>query len=60
MNGSEALKSVAVIRDAFGSVREQFRDEQYVIDSIIAGLNIAIRTLGGEHGSELPQMPADE
>ena len=42
MSDREALKSVAVIRDAFESVREQFRDEQYVIDSIIAGLDIAI------------------
>lgn len=42
MSGREALHSVALIRDSFNSVREQFRDEQYVIDSIIAGLDIAI------------------
>ena len=47
MSDREALQAVAVIRDAFNSVREQFRDEQYVIDSIIAGLDIAIRTLDG-------------
>ena len=52
MNDREARQSVAVIRDAFNSVREQFRDEQYVIDSIIAGLDIAIRTLDGGRNSE--------
>lgn len=52
MSDREALQAVAVIRDAFNSVRDQFRDEQYVIDSIIAGLNIAIYTLDRERGSE--------
>lgn len=52
MSDREALQSVAVIRDAFNSVRDQFRDEQYVIDSIIAGLDIAIRTLDRALGSE--------
>lgn len=47
MSDRETRQAVAVIRDAFNSVRDQFRDEQYVIDSIIAGLDIAIRTLDG-------------
>lgn len=52
MSDRETRQAVAVIRDAFTSVRDQFRDEQYVIDSIIAGLNIAIHTLDRALGSE--------
>ena len=40
---SDATRDLQLVRDAFADTREQFHDEQWVIDNITTALDIAIR-----------------